>query len=232
MFDDQFGNENGDLAIRMFVFDLKDVLYQRTLEQSDTVRVRRPARNRSARFRYWRDYITLPHCIHLVTAVFGVHMDRFDMVAYLHGEAEALLGDAGPAVEWDNDQRLGEIVDPYRTVDSVAFSTRSIVTLDRAHEHDQCGDKDGGNPRTGRKLGYQYHHQGDASRDSSDAVDDHAIGSALGALLLPMHDHSGLRESEGQKCSDCKQGDETIGDAAEDDEQRGGEADECDIPCE
>jgi hypothetical protein len=67
------------------------------------------------------------HCVatsfHLVAALLGIDMDRFDVVAQLHGEAKAFFGDARPAVERNDDQRLGEIVDTDGTVDGVALST-------------------------------------------------------------------------------------------------------------
>ena len=39
--------------------------------------------------------------------------------------------------------------------------------------------------------------------------------------LLPVHDHAGLREGEGEECADGVEGDQAVGDAAEEDEDEG-----------
>ena len=50
------------------------------------------------------------------------------------------------------------------------------------------------------------------------------VSAALGAL--PVHDHAGLGQREGQERADGVEGDQAVGDAAEDDEQQRGERDQ------
>ena len=52
--------------------------------------------------------ITLPHLLHLVAAFFGIDMDGLNSVTELHREAEAFLGDAGPAMMRNDDRWLDQ----------------------------------------------------------------------------------------------------------------------------
>ena len=174
-------------------------------------------------------YVALPHGLDVVAAVFGVDVDGLDLVGELHGEAQTFLGDAGPAVHGDDDERVHEVVDVHGAVDGDFGGDAEVVALDGGHEKDQTGDEDGGDPCAFGELGDEDDDEGDAGGDGSDAVDDHAmagVGRALFAEAVPVDDHAGLREGEGEEGADGEERDELVGDAAKEDEEDGGEADE------
>ena len=121
---------------------------------------------------------------------------------------------------------LIEVVEADGAVDGDLAGDAVVVALDGDHEEDQRGDEDGGDPRAFGELGDEDDDEGDAGGDGSDAVDDHAAGGAVAAEALPVDDHAGLGEGEGEEGADGEERDEAVGDSAEDDEQEGGEADE------
>ena len=60
----------------------------------------------------------------------------------------------------------------------------------------------------------------DAGCKCADAVDEHARRGARPAFATPVHDHSGLRESECEKRADSIERNEPVGDTAEDEQEQ------------
>ena len=111
-------------------------------------------------------------------------------------------------------------------VDGDVAGDAVVVVFDRAHDDHERGDEDGGDPCAFSEFGDEDYEEGGSGGGGSDAVDDHAAGGTGAAQALPVHDHSGLGEGEGQEGADGEEGDEAVGDSAEDDQKEGREADE------
>ncbi len=172
--------------------------------------------------RAWRHCV--PHLLHLVAALLSVNMHGLHLVADLQSKAQALFGDAGPAVEGDDNQRLGEVFHAHGAIDGDLACDPIVVALDRAHGNDQGGNEDRSDPCAFSELGDQHDDKRDAGGDGAHTVDDHAVQCAFAALSLPVHHHARLREREREKRADGEQRDQPIGDAAKDDQQERSEA--------
>jgi hypothetical protein len=48
----------------------------------------------------------------------------------------AFFGDAGAAVEWNDDEGLGEVIDAHGAIDSDLFADEALVAFDCAHGDD------------------------------------------------------------------------------------------------
>ena len=81
-------------------------------------------------------------------------------------------------------------------------------------------------PEDIRELRDKHNDQCEAGGDGADAIDGHAASHTITTLALPVDNHSRLREREREEGTDSEQWDQAIGDAAEDDQQECGEADQ------
>ena len=74
-----------------------------------------------------------------------------------------------------------------------------------------------------QELCHEHDHDRDAGDEGAESVDECVFAPVRTAVLPPMHHHSGLRQSEGEKCADGVERDETVSDALEKNQQRGAE---------
>src|ERR1700733_13097293 len=127
MFDDEFRDQNGDLAGRIVALQLQNVIDQRQYDEAIGCRQKNQSGTGLPRVMQRRYDILLPHPLHLIAALLGVDVDRLNVIADLQGEAEAFFGDAGPAVKGNDDEGLCEIIDAHRAIDSDLFANAGIV---------------------------------------------------------------------------------------------------------
>src|SRR6266851_6647079 len=127
----------------MVALDLQDVLDQRRYDKT----VRRGQKNELGnglpRIAHRPGDISPPHLPDLVTALLGVDVHSLDLIADLQGEAQTLFGDAGPAIQRNDDERLREVIDAHRAIEDDLSADAVVMAFDRAHEDDQRRNKDG-----------------------------------------------------------------------------------------
>ena len=159
-----------------------------------------------------------------VAAFFGVDVDGLDLVADLHGEAQTLFGDAGPAVDGDDDEGRIEVVEADGAVDGDIAGDAAVVAFDGDHQDDECGDEDCGDPCAVGELGDEDDERVMPVATAPMPLTIMRRMERRAACSFPMHDHAGLGEGEGEEGADGEEWDEAIGDSSEDDEQERGEA--------
>ena len=174
------------------------------------------------------DDIRIPDSIQRLFAVCADDVDDFDLLGEQQAKAQGLLGHAVPARHGNDHQRLLHVGQVERGhLDDLAVDP-PVVLLDDHHQHDQRGHQQRDHPRTGGELGGQNDEGGDAGGDRASAVDKHVPETALmfALQLLPVDDHAGLGEGEGEEGADGVERDDVVDIAAELDE------DDCRQNCE
>ena len=104
--------------------------------------------------------------------------------------------------------------------DFCGFNTYAcVVPLDAEHHQDEQWHEQSCDPCAGGELGDKDHHQGDASGDGAEAVEEQLYtASGFVRVVEPVLDHAGLAEGKGEKGTNGVERDQPVCDAAEQDE--------------
>ena len=221
----QLGNEHGDLTVRVRAFHLQDVIDQGHEDEAVRGADQDKLRRGKTRGQHRSHHIPFEHRANLSRAVLGIDVDRLDVAADLEGKAQSFFSNAGPSVEWDDDQRLSKVGKVDGSFDVDGPSDTIVVAFDPGHNNDEQRNQDNGDPGSVAKLGDQDDQKSNPGGECPNAVNDHAVEASRRIRAFPMDDHARLGEGDGEKCTDRKERNEAISDSPESCQQQRGEAD-------
>src|SRR5579883_2305984 len=164
----------------------------------------------------------LPALAEFVGFFAGFDVQRLGLAGKRERETERLQGDLVPGVDWHENDGAIQMIEGYWPGGGDFAADAPVMPADREHEDNQRGNQDQRHPRAFGELRDDDDQNREARGRGADGVDEHASGMAL--FAAPVNHHSGLGKGEGEKRSDGEQGNQTIRDAAEDDEQQTGKA--------
>jgi hypothetical protein len=107
--DDEFGKQDGDLAVGVVALDLQDVLDERHENKAVGGFERDKLRESVTGLLNRSKDITSPHGADLLDVVVCVDVYGLNLVAEFQAETKRFLGNACPAVHWDDDEGRHEI---------------------------------------------------------------------------------------------------------------------------
>ena len=108
----------------------------------------------------------------------------------------------------------------------------SIMAADREHQKDQRRHQQHHHPSAGPELDDSHDHYRNGGGGCPKPVYCHFGACATPLPFPPMRNHPALGQGERQKCTDCEQRNQPIGDAVEHDQQRSGEIARSQMPSE
>ena len=154
----------------------------------------------------------------------GFYMQRDHFRRKPGGKFNSLTGNVAPVVDGDDrDRMLAETgrVDGYLAVGEHLHVV--VVAADDGKENDGQGNEEQRDPGAFREFRDQHDDRGRTGDDSAESVDQSALHPVRTAIFPPVHDHPGLRKREGEKRADRVERDQTVGDAAEKNENTSAE---------
>ena len=209
------------------MFQLEDVVHQRRDDEAIV-------RWNGDKFRFGQAFapdgdqdVFFPDGLQCLFLVVGVDVDDLDLLGKKETETHRLFGDAVPTGHGNDDDGLLEVDEiEGRSVLHLALDA-GVVAFDGQHDADEERHEKSRDPGASDELRYEHNDEGNAGCDGASAVDEH-VPETAGVLLhlLPVNYHACLREGEGEEGADGVEGDQAVGNAAEEDEDDGGEAGE------
>src|SRR3984893_6670925 len=149
-------------------------------------------------------------------------MNSPDVRRDLESEAQRLLNNVVPVLNRQDDQGRSEIVQLKRCRTPNLQGDTVIVAPYKTHHHEEPRDQQHGHPGALHKLRHKDHDHGDSCRDGPETIYNDASRRARTSDASPMAHHSCLRKRERKEGANSKQGNQTVGHSAEQNqEQRG-----------
>src|SRR5579871_962040 len=213
-----FGNNHRDLPVGILLRFLDNVLKDRIQHEAirrwHNLKLRRgiPRRQRGS-------FHHLAPSRGDVGRVIANDVNSLYLRRYLQPKAKSLLRDPVPSGNRNDHPGFIESSEAKRRIQFDLFFHLLILAANGLHHNEEDGNQRQRDPRALDKLGHQHHHYGNGGSESSQGVQEHA--EAVPALRLsPVRHHSRLRQRERQKRSIGIEGNQSIGNALEDDQQR------------
>ena len=209
------------------MFQLEDVVHQRRDDEAIV-------RWNGDQFRFCQAFapdgsqdVFFPDGLQGLFFVVGVDVDDLDLLGEEEAETHRLFGDAIPTGHGNDDDRLLEVDEIEGSYVLHLALDAGVVAFDGQHDADEEWHEESRDPGSGDELCYEHDDEGNAGCDGANPLTN-MCQRRPGCFfhLLPVNDHTGLREREGEECADGVEGDQAVGDAAKEDEDEGGEAGE------